>query len=228
MTNKPPFGCKEYFVQAYQEAQSYHGNLDLDYDGYVNCLFTIINKHLGAHPQEFLIIKFLSELHINDLYLTIACAKKDEAAWQQFDTLYRGHIYEMARFECSNLDAAMELANNLLSDLYFSDRSKRPRIASYEGQSSLARWLRIVVAHRAINERQRKENRLESLDGLPDIADEKVPLSIESSIQAHIYKPMIVDTFRGVSQSLSPREHFFCCCVMKMSYKSMKSPSFLA
>jgi RNA polymerase sigma-70 factor len=208
MTNKSRFGCKEYFLQAYQNAPSYHGKLDLDYDGYVNGLLPIITKYLGDHPQELLIIKFLSELHTNDLYLTIACAQKSDTAWQRFDTFYRGHIYEMTKYECSNLDAALELANNLLSDLYFSDRSKRPRIASYEGQSTLARWLRIVIAHRAINERERKGNCLERLDALPDIPDENVPVSMESAIQAHTYRPMILDTFRGASQRLSPREQY--------------------
>jgi RNA polymerase sigma-70 factor len=208
MTNKPWFGYKEYFLQAYQNAQSYHGKLDLEYEDYVSCLLPIITKYLGDQPQENLLIRFLSELHINDLYLTIACAQKKEAAWQQFDALYHDHIYEMARFECSNLDAALELSNNLLSDLYFSDRSNRPRIASYEGQSTLARWLRIVVAHRAINERARKGNHLESLDGLSDMADEKVHVLIESSIQANIYRPMILETFRGVSQRLSQREQY--------------------
>lgn len=208
MTNNPRFGCRDYFLQAYQNAQSFHGKLDLDYDGYLNCLSPIISKYLGEHPQELLIIKFLSELHTNDLYLTIACAQKSDAAWQQFYALYRNHIYELAKYECSNLDAALELANNLLSDLYFSDRSSRPRIGSYEGQSSLARWLRVVISHRAINESERKGNSFESLDDLPDIPDEKIPGFLESSIQANIYRPMILDSFRGVTKRLGPREQY--------------------
>src|SRR5256885_15283086 len=109
MTNNPRFGCKEYFLQAYENAQSDYGQLELDYDDYVNCLLPIITKYLGDPPQEFLIIKFLSELHTNDLYLTIACAQKSEMAWQQFETLFREHIFHLAKRESANVDAAREL-----------------------------------------------------------------------------------------------------------------------
>jgi RNA polymerase sigma-70 factor len=208
MTNFPVCGLQLLIEQAYQNGQAFHGELNLEYDVYIDYLLPIINKYLGDHPQEVLVIKFITELHTNDLYLTIACAQKTEAAWQQFDDLYRGYIYTVAKYECSTLDAALDLADNLLSDLYFSDRANRSRIASYEGQSSLARWLRIVITHRAINERERKRNHFESLDSFSDIADEKIPALMESLIRANTYRPMILETFRSAIKSLSPREQY--------------------
>ena len=65
MTNTPRFGCREYLLRAYQNAQSFHGKLDLDYDSYLNHLLPIINKYLGGHPEELLIIKFLSEVSMD-------------------------------------------------------------------------------------------------------------------------------------------------------------------
>jgi RNA polymerase sigma-70 factor len=206
MMNKPPFNCETYFVQSYENAQSYYGNLDLDYTNYVNHLVPIIYKYVGENPQKLQVSDFLEELHTNDLYLTIACAQKSEIAWQQFDNLFRGYIYDIAKFESSSRDAALDLSNNIMADMYFSDSSNQPRIASFEGRSTLSRWLRVIILHRAINERERKCNQMEGLDGLPEIADEKSLEMVELPVRANTYRPIIIDTFKGASRSLSERE----------------------
>jgi RNA polymerase sigma-70 factor, ECF subfamily len=208
MSNKPLFGCTQDFLQAYETAQSLHNNFWLGFDCYIECLLPIINKHLGEDPQPVTVSCFLSNLHTKDLYLTFACAQQHENAWQQFDQHYRAYLLEVAKHECPNLDAAMELVNNLMTDLYFSDRSNRPRIASYEGRSSLAAWLRVVVVHRAINEYERKWNSVESLEDIPDIEDQKSLEAICASVRGNTYRPMILASFKGATKSLTRHEQY--------------------
>jgi RNA polymerase sigma-70 factor len=208
MTNKPRFGCREHFMQAYQNAQSEHPSLGLNFDGYVSGLLPIINKHLGENPQSVTVIWFLKELHTNDLYLTIACAHRSEAAWQQFETYFRKFLFELAKRESANVEAARELSDGVFTDLFFEDRSGRPRIASFEGQCSLAHWLRIVISNRAINERQRKGNDLESLESTSDFIDENSLQKIELPLRANQYRPIVQKTFRGASRSLTEREQY--------------------
>jgi RNA polymerase sigma factor (sigma-70 family) len=57
-------------------------------------------------------------------------------------------------------DVAAEQADTLVSDLFLPDGSGRPRIGSYDGRSSLATWLHVIVNHRWINERQKRRNEL--------------------------------------------------------------------
>jgi RNA polymerase sigma-70 factor len=208
MTNKPRSGCTQYFLQAYENAKSEHRHLGLGFDDYVNCLLPIITKHLGENPQPVTVIGFVAELHTNDLYLTIACAHKSEAAWQQFDLYFRKYLLDLAKRESANVEAARELANGVFTDLFFEDRSGRPRIASYEGQCSLARWLRIVISNRAINERQRKCNDVESLESTTDFIDENSLHRIELPLRAKQYRPIVQKTFQGASCRLTEREQY--------------------
>ncbi|MBI3651640.1 MAG: sigma-70 family RNA polymerase sigma factor [Acidobacteria bacterium] len=208
MTNQSPFKRREYFLQAYETAQSYHDKLDLEYDDYVKCLLPIITKYLGEAPQELLLIKFLTQLHTRDLYLTIACAHKSERAWQQFDKLFRGYLLALAKRLSPNIDAARELSDLVFTELFFDDRSRRPRIASYEGQCALSRWLNIVISHRASNERARKFHQLESLEDAPDIEDAHSLYQIEKPLTANRYRPIVIETFKGASASLTEREQY--------------------
>jgi hypothetical protein len=99
------------------------------------------------------------------------------------------------------------LADGVFTDLFFEDRSGRPRIASYEGQCSLARWLRIVISNRTINERQRKCNDVDSLESAPDFIDENSLQKIELLLRANQYRP-IVQAERVVMLNPIACEHF--------------------
>ena len=66
---------------------------------------------------------------------------------------------------------ASEVGEALLVDLFLPDRSGHSRIASYDGRSSLATWLHVIVTHRVANERVRKWNTVERPGDVPDVAD---------------------------------------------------------
>ena len=118
---------------------------------------------------------FLESLHLEDLALATACAAGEEAAWDHFVREYRPILYRAA-------DAiepggnARELADALYADLFgLGDRNK-PRqslFRYYSGKSSLATWLRAVLAQRHVD-RLRADRRMVPLpddeDQLPDAA----------------------------------------------------------
>ncbi|MEW6207614.1 MAG: sigma-70 family RNA polymerase sigma factor [Acidobacteriota bacterium] len=220
MTNSPRFGCQEVVTQAYREAQSLYGTLDLSIDTYFTHLASIIQKYLGQSPKKMEARNFLGKTHTTDLYLTIACAQGNTDGWEQFFKLYRSFVFGLAKHFCSNESVGDDLADSLLSDLFMPDRSNRPRIASYDGQSSLATWLRVIVAHRASDERKLKWNSVERLDDLPDLSDLDSLERMDASARASKYRLMILNTLRGASRGLTDRERYILLMIYGESLKT--------
>lgn len=108
---------------------------------------------------------FLESLHLEDLALAAACAQGSESAWDHFVREYRPILYRAA-------DAiepggnAREIADALYADLFgLGDRGKSGQslFRYYAGRSSLATWLRAVLAQRHVD-RIRAERRVVPID----------------------------------------------------------------
>jgi RNA polymerase sigma-70 factor (ECF subfamily) len=91
--------------------------------------------------------------HDDDLELARRCAEGDEAAWERFVRDYRSALYRAA----DALDpsgGARELADSLYADLYgleTRDGERRSLFRYFQGRSSLATWLRAVLAQRYVD-----------------------------------------------------------------------------
>ena len=102
--------------------------------------------------------------HAADLELARLCAAGDERAWETFVRQYRPLLYRAA----DALDAtggAREVADSLYADLYglASGGGERQSLFRYfAGRSSLATWLRAVLAQRYVD-RLRAARRTEPL-----------------------------------------------------------------
>lgn len=118
----------------------------------------------GAQPNSRDLERYLSSLHLEDLALGCACAAGDEAAWDHFIREHRPVLYRAA----DALDPAggvRELADSLYADLYgLQSRSgeRQSLFRYFHGRSSLATWLRAVLAQRHVD-RVRAGRRTESL-----------------------------------------------------------------
>src|SRR5437773_627666 len=118
----------------------------------------------GRNPAPREVARFLESLHVRDLALAIGCAAGHEGAWEYFVREYRPILYRSA----DAIDpggGARELADSLYADLYgLSDRGaeRRSLFRYYHGRSSLATWLRAVLAQRHVD-RIRADRRVESL-----------------------------------------------------------------
>lgn len=107
--------------------------------------------------------RYLSGLHLEDLALACACAEGSEAAWDHFVSEFRPVLYRAA----SALDPSgdRELADSLYGDLFGTrerDGERQPLFTYFQGRSSLATWLRAVLAQRHVD-RMRAARRVEPL-----------------------------------------------------------------
>jgi RNA polymerase sigma-70 factor (ECF subfamily) len=105
--------------------------------------------------------------HAADVELARRCAAGDEDAWQRFVLEYRPVLYRAAD-ALDRSGGARELADSLYADLY-----SRSLFRYFQGRSSLATWLRAVLAQRYVD-RFRTQRRLEPLPDETDAIDDPV------------------------------------------------------
>ncbi len=199
-------GLERIFDQTYSTGHSCHGDLRLGLAEFRAHLLMVIEKHLGPHASDASAISFINNLHTNDLYLATACAQHSAVAWSRFMSVYQHYVNDLALYVSPTTDAARELAASVLVDMFLPDRSGHSRIASYDGRSSLATWLRVIVSHRAINERSRMCNSMEHIDSVPEIADASGVRNIEMALRADRYDSMIKDALKSACKDITDRE----------------------
>ena len=103
--------------------------------------------------------------HAADLELAARCAAGDPAAWERFVLEYRPVLYRAADALDRGAGGAREIADSLYAELYgLKDRADgcRSLFHYFQGRSSLATWLRAVLAQRYVD-RLRVQRRFEPL-----------------------------------------------------------------
>ena len=102
--------------------------------------------------------------HAADVELARRCAAGDEQSWHRFVLEYRPVLYRAAD-ALDRTGGARELADSLYADLYGIKEGageRRSLFRYFQGRSSLATWLRAVLAQRYVD-RLRAQRRLEPL-----------------------------------------------------------------
>ena len=102
--------------------------------------------------------------HQADLDLARACAAGDEAAWERFIREYRP-VLRRAADAMAPGGAALDLADELFAELYGlreREGERQSLFRYFQGRSSLATWLRAVLAQRYVD-RIRASRRTEPL-----------------------------------------------------------------
>ena len=118
----------------------------------------------ASRPAPREVSRYLSSLHLDDLALACACALGDSEAWDHFVLEMRPGLYRAAD-ALDRSGAARELADSLYADLYGVDQrggARQSLLRYFHGRSSLATWLRAVLAQRHID-RVRVDRRTEPL-----------------------------------------------------------------
>ncbi|HET7217665.1 MAG TPA: sigma-70 family RNA polymerase sigma factor [Vicinamibacterales bacterium] len=116
-------------------------------------------------PDEARLDRYCSALHLDDLALACACAEGHDAAWDHFVREFRPVLYRAVDALAPG-GGARELADSIYADLYgLDDRNgtRRSLFRYFHGRSSLATWLRAVLAQRHVD-RVRAERRLTSIE----------------------------------------------------------------
>lgn len=206
MSSAPAMTLSSLAAQAYSDGYASHGDIDLQPERFENQLWVVIERRLGSNAPAATTLSFFSTLHTTDLYLTVACSQSSDRAWARFVTAYQRYIDKVARFVSPTSDAARELASDVMADLFMPDSSGHSRIASFDGQQSLATWLRVLMSHRATNLRMLKWNTCERIERLSDVADVAAITRMEAALSAGKYEAILEDCFKLASESLTDRE----------------------
>jgi RNA polymerase sigma-70 factor (ECF subfamily) len=157
-----------------------------------------------ASPRE--VAAYLESLHLEDLAVAEACARGRESAWEHFVTHYRPALLAAASW-CAPPGSAHELADSLYADLFGleeRDGARRSLFDYFHGRSSLAGWLRAVLAQRVVD-RVRETRRFDPLTetqaavSAPDGADAPDP-------DRDRYLPMVRAALAAALAGLLPRD----------------------
>jgi len=162
--------------------------------------------------------EYLESLNSEDLCLAVACAKGDDAAWEDFFRDYRSYLVNIARTMTQDASAAEQLADSTFAELYGLRESAGSRISKfsfYSGRGSLRGWLRAVVfqlsadSHRQTSRFVQTEEP-EDMDRLID-TDESSERAIsnfnnELSFVRERYRSAVSDALRRAIEEMEPKE----------------------
>lgn len=183
-----------------------HSNLDVDLSAFESHLVRISDRYLGSDIADQSRISFVKSLHTNDLLLALSCAMGTDAGWKRFYEVYRKYLCDLSRHLLGRAPDSEELGETIWVDLFLPDKSGQSRIASYDGRSSLATWLRVVVSNRVINERQRRSFSTGNIDAIPEPTDSSALHNVEARVRQERYHSMILGAFQRAQGTLSDRE----------------------
>jgi RNA polymerase sigma-70 factor, ECF subfamily len=195
----------ELISSSYLEGVKVHGDVGVTFERFRERLERIVLRHADSVGPEVR-GSFIGSLHMTDLLLACACGDGSEIGWQRFFILYRKYLSDIGRALIGGCAETEEIGETIWIDLFLPDKSGASRIASYDGRSSLATWLRVVVTNRIINERQRKDYRAANLEGIAEPADPSALQCLEDKLGRDRYQAMILDTFKRSFSTLSARE----------------------
>jgi RNA polymerase sigma-70 factor (ECF subfamily) len=122
------------------------------------------HRFAGRLPSAVEIEQYLESLQLEDLALACACAHGSEAAWEHFVREFRPVLLRVAS-RGQQADRARDVADSVYAELYGLDErdgARRSLFDYFHGRSSLAGWLKAVVAQRLVD-RARAARRFEPL-----------------------------------------------------------------
>ena len=145
----------------------------LAHEAFAGALEASVRRAFESEPDRRQLEKYVDSLHLEDLALACACAEGSDAAWEYVIREYRPALYR-AGDAIDPGGGGRELADSLYAELFgLTEREgeRRSHFRYFHGRSSLATWLRAVLAQRHVD-RVRSQRRH---DPLPD---EDGPLSL--------------------------------------------------
>lgn len=151
-------------------------------DRFAAALESSVAKGVSGERTAAAVDRYLASLHVEDLALAAACADGNETAWDHFVLAHRPVLYRAAD-AIDRTGGAREIADSLYADLYGLSERDGTRLSLFRyfhGRSSLATWLRTVLAQRYVD-RLRATRRLQPLPA-DDAAGESAAASVATAV----------------------------------------------
>ncbi len=114
---------------------------------------SVANRYREQSPPEREARRYLESLALEDLALACACARGSERAWEHFVGQFRPALLAAAAASAPP-GVARDLADSIYADLYGLDERegvRRSLFDYFDGRSTLAGWLRAVLARRVVD-----------------------------------------------------------------------------
>lgn len=146
----------------------------------------------------------LEALHLEDLALACGCAAGDEAAWEHFVLTFRPVLYRAAA-AIDPTGGWRDLADSLYAELFglpAEGADRKSLFRYFHGRSSLATWLRAVLAQRHVD-RLRADKRWEPLPD-PDVTP--ASSTPEPDPDQRRFGAMVTDALRAAVARLPPKD----------------------
>jgi RNA polymerase sigma factor (sigma-70 family) len=138
------------------------------------------------------------------------CAEGDERAWERFVREYRPILYRAAD-ALDRTQGAREIADSLYAELYgikTATGERQSLLRYYQGRSSLATWLRAVLAQRYVD-RMRVERKTEAL---PDADEDAGARSAEPDPERPRYLTLVRQALGRAVSALTARDRLRLGC----------------
>jgi RNA polymerase sigma-70 factor len=158
--------CSALIDELYSRCRESYPNYKVTKEEFVSSLRAGAEKYLVRSTESIQgdeLRNFLNELQINDLYLAIACAKGDEAAWWDFDSGYRRYIERVARHLAKAENLADEIVDLVYTELYGTrvvEGVRQSKFASFSGRGTLKGWLRAIVWHALVDMHRARQDEI--------------------------------------------------------------------
>ena len=166
----------------------------------------------GRTPSESELERYYDSLHLVDLALACACAMGREDAWDHFVKDFRPAMYRAA----DAIDAgggAREIAQALYAELFGlkeKDGVRQSVFRYFHGRSSLATWLRSLIAQRFVD-RHRETRKLEPLPEEGSAAPLRAAATTVDPDRARFVAAMRTALAAAIA-ALSPRDRLRLAC----------------
>lgn len=151
-------------IQAFERCQRRYPTISLEFEEFKGRVEQIL-----AGASSSAAGMSLESMHVEDLFLALACSKGDHIAWEYFADTYLPVVRRCAEQACRHLAQSEDLAQELLTRML----EDRRRFAGYNGRGSLAGWLRVAVSHAAIDHFRRNRRQV-SLDEIEEAGNTAV------------------------------------------------------
>jgi RNA polymerase sigma-70 factor (ECF subfamily) len=156
---------------------------------------------LGPNPSA----ERLHALNLEDLYLAIACARRDPAALGHLDALLvlPPQVRRLADAHALGDEVLQQVRQKLVM-------GAPPRILEYTGRGALVRWLRVVVVRTAISLRrsERATDTAEDLESLLSAPDPEIDfIKLSDRVQLQRALTGSIDTLDARARALLRLHH---------------------
>ena len=157
--------------------------------------------------------RHLESLHLDDLALAAACADGNDAAWEHFIREHRPVLYRAAD-AIDKSGSAREAADALYGELFGlteRDGERRSLFRYFHGRSSMATWLRAVLAQRYVDS-LRRSRRLDPLADEGDPGEQLEAPQPSASPERGRFVALMRETLTAAVERLAPRDRLRLAC----------------